>query len=309
MYEAHDDVMCKVPKPWPSVSDMEDLLLMCSGLFVVASCVSAFIDDESGIPSDQLQIVLNDRVQSSSVYGNLDRLYKEILHRPPSNMKDCVQLVLGTIVFLAEPLSLKGLECLFRTQIRIGHIRLALRWLRSILFIPDDEGNPIQIFHESLRDFFTDKRRSGDYFLDPSVYHTNVARLCLSLMSVSMSSTSTYVIDMSTYAWSDSMGGAVVYACRHWAFHLAHSSPQVDVANSIKGFEISAWLCALNVFETHRYSKYYLETAIRWLEVSYYIHCILPAYKLFKCLPLCSICLSLLLCMSRLCNASLMMSS
>lgn len=194
----------------------------------------------------------------------LEGLYKQIFHTTPSSLEDSVKLVLGTIIFLAEPLSLKGLERLFSTRFQVGHIRLALPWLRSVLVIPDDEEIPIQIFHESLREFVIDKRRSGNYFLDPSVYHTNIARLCLGLMSASLGSTETYVVSIPTGVWRDSVNGAVTYACHHWVFHFAHSSRPNDLANDVKDCDISAWLRALNVFN----AKHSLESAIQWLDVS-----------------------------------------
>lgn len=59
------------------------------------------------------------------------------------------------------------------------------------------------------------------------------------------------------------MHGQIRWAplCRMRALGIPFSSSlQVDVVNSIKSFEIAAWLRVLNVFETHHHPKYSLET-------------------------------------------------
>jgi hypothetical protein len=273
IYEDHGDVMRIVPKPWPSVDDMTALLSMCSGLFLVASCALKFIDDEGDLPSHRLQIVLDDRAQYSSVYGEIDTLYKRILDKPPQNLRDSIHLVLGTIVFLVRPLSLTALEHLCGSRLPTGHVRLTLRWLRSILIIPDDEQKPLQIFHVSLRDFVTDKERSGDHFLDPRIHNTSITRLCLDLILISQNSTQTDASDPSTSTWMDRTNGALTYACHEWAFHLSHSAPQDDIINAINKLDTSAWLVALLAFGGLHLIHHSLDSVIHWLEVRFQMNC------------------------------------
>jgi hypothetical protein len=282
IYEAHSDVMCLIPKPWPLADDVTSILSMCSGLFIVASCALKFIDDECDLPNYRLQIILSDRAQYSSVYGDLDALYRQILDIPPSSLEDSICLVLGTIIFLAQPLPLAALEHLCSTRLPAGHVRLTLRWLRSILVIPDEEGKPVQIFHESLRDFVTDKRRSSDHFLDPRVHNASITRLCLDLILTSQNSTENDEAEPSTRTWMDSTNGALTYACHQWPFHLSHSMRHDDLINAIDKLDISTWLVALLEFGGLHYINSSLDSVIQWLEVNFRAICTLSAFHIIQ---------------------------
>src|SRR6201995_5242451 len=67
--------------PWPSERDLEHLIRKSSGHFIYASTMVKFIDDESGSPAEQLDIVLGLKPNDSSLFPDLDQLYTEILVR------------------------------------------------------------------------------------------------------------------------------------------------------------------------------------------------------------------------------------
>ena len=157
-----------VPSPWPTYEDLSSLVNNTAGVFNFASTVVAFINDGSELPHLQLQSVLKH-------HDRLDHVYTQILLVAARN-KD-FDAVLGTLMLLAKPLSIKLLATLLRLDpARILH---ALRGFQSILIIPEDDDNHIRPIHTSLRDFLTSQERSNDLFIRPKERHFDIAIDCL----------------------------------------------------------------------------------------------------------------------------------
>ena len=190
--------MRTVPSPWPTNEDISLLVNNTAGVFNFASTVVAFINDGSDLPHLQLQKVLK-------CHDGLDPVYTQILSVASRN-KD-FNVVLGTLMLLVYPLSIKSLATLLQLDpARIVH---SLRGPQSILIIPKDDDNPIQPIHTSLRDFLTSPERSNNLYICPKELHFDTAIYCLQTLCVSTSS-----------LFFDTKCSVQRYACCEWIFHL-----------------------------------------------------------------------------------------
>src|SRR6202044_3715940 len=116
--------------------------------------------------------------------------------------------VIGTVVLLSSPLSITSLAGLL--QLQAEDIVQALLGTQSILMIPGDDDQPIELFHTSLRDFLISQPHSNNFFIDPATHHFSIAIDCLTVMAMQPQKGIFY-------------GGVQVYACMNWGHHIHHS--------------------------------------------------------------------------------------
>ena len=59
----------------------------------------------------------------------------------------------------------------------------ALEGVQSIIMVPEDDEQTVQLFHTSLRDFLTTRARSEHLFMNPPICHLSTAVDCLAVMT------------------------------------------------------------------------------------------------------------------------------
>lgn len=144
IYAECKQVMCSILQPWPTDCDLNTLVWRSSGLFIFALTGSKYVADNRHNPNQWLKEILCAGPSGPSVYASLDSLYLQILSSIPDISSS--QLVLGTIVYLFNPLSVKQLQKLLGAN-RVD-VPLILEWLNFILLIPKDSYKPVRVFHE-----------------------------------------------------------------------------------------------------------------------------------------------------------------
>ena len=97
------------------------------------------------------------------------------------------------------------LACLL--QIEGGDVIHALQGVQSIIMVPEDDKQPVGLFHTSLRDFLTTQARSQGFFISPVASHLGIAADCLAAMTAHHSDMF-YEIH------------ALKYAVQGWGHHL-----------------------------------------------------------------------------------------
>lgn len=301
IYERCRAYMADVQQPWPSTEIMDVIVAKTSGLFIFASTVINFINPKHGRPDRQLERILSvDGEADVTPYAGLDRLYVEILSGITNNPDD--EHVTRIIVLLFNPLPVRDLaQLLFRTP---GEIQFELQDLQSVIMVPDDQDDPVHIYHASFRDFLgksiydsdskyrlltwpyfsVDPRRSLGHAIDQPLTHGNISQLCLSLMSKELvrdpckirdpSKLNSEIPDLASKC-SQLFSGALQYACRYWASHLSRS--MADDSDSILGDlrtflskSLLYWLEALSLlgqFDESAVSC--LQVAIDWVKVRF----------------------------------------
>ena len=225
---------CNLAEDWPGSSDIEILCKKAAGFFIYASTAVKLIASKSHSPTKQLARIIS-LPQNTAHEGRsgIDLLYTRVLEQAVNEVDaddeelySCFRTVVGAVVLVFNPLSIKALSDLLRES----DISTTLRSLHSLLLVPDGTDDPIRTFHKSFPDFLTDRKRCKDqrFYVEPSVHHTEILLLCLRLMGEELKknicSLDDYAIlsevgDLSTHQ-KDHIGDALEYACCFWAKHL-----------------------------------------------------------------------------------------
>ena len=235
-----------LPNPWPSDSELTALTQKSSGLFIFASTLVRFIGSEHHEPKDRLQLVLS-RANKTTYEGRagIDSLYSQILLHAFSDVHETevftgMRRILGAIILAFNPLSRRDLSMTLCTS--AAFISTTLRHLHSVLLIPADEFEKIRVFHKSFPDFLQDRERCTDsrFHIDPTAHHGDMALSCLDLVgglerdpcSLPPFTMNQDVIDLPELL-ENKLGGAVRYACSHWARHIRLSPTSGDYIDQV----------------------------------------------------------------------------
>jgi len=253
----------EIIEDWPLPSDISILSEKAAGLFIYASTVVKLVASSHHEPPKRLALLIS-LPQNTTHEGEsgIDSLYTHILRHAyqdmgPDSQKPANQevyshfrSVVGAVLLAINPLSMKSLSDLLPDFDTPFNISTALNSLHSLLLVPEDIEDPIRVFHRSFPDFLTDFERCQDthFFVDPSVHHTELVLLCLSLMEQRLKrnicNLEDYTVlsdvdDLSTRG-EEYIGDALEYACCFWTKHLVKSpikgSDAEKVAKAIDKF-------------------------------------------------------------------------
>jgi hypothetical protein len=280
---------CDLLDEWPSSSDIGILCKKAAGFFIYASTVVKFVASEYDPPAERLALI-------TSLPGNtimegrsgVDQLYTKVLEQAFCNTNtDNTQLysrfqsVVGIVLLLFNPLSVNGLSELLRRSHSPSSTLSILRSLHSVLLVPDNKEDPIQIFHKSFPDFLTDPERCKDkkFFINPSVHHQEILLSCLVLMEkklkrnicglddfVSLSKVEDLPAHQKTH-----IGDALGYACQFWTKHLleipTNSSNIEEAHKAIDNFfttQLPCWIEVLGLMENLDVAVYSIDDISKW---------------------------------------------
>jgi len=243
-----------LPQDRPSPSDIRILCEKAAGFFIYASTVVKLFTSRSHTPTEQLDWIIS-LAQSTAHEGwsGIDLLYTQVLEQAVDNMdRDTKEVhsrfraVVGAVLLVVNPLSAKALSDL----LRVPNISTALCSLHSLLLIPEDTEDPIQVFHKSFPDFLTDPARCKDkrFLVEPAVHHAKILLSCLNLMeerlkknicNLDSCAAPGGVEDLSALCKAH-IGEVLKYACCFWTKHLLRipaSSPCIkEVEKGINQF-------------------------------------------------------------------------
>ncbi|RYP23466.1 hypothetical protein DL767_008823 [Monosporascus sp. MG133] len=181
----------QLPIDWPSSQVIQSLVQMAVPLFIFAATICRFIEDPSWCdPAGQLAKVMEYRsgIQQSRI-DKLDATYRPTLDRllagsevNRNSVLDEFRTVVGSIVLLAEPLSIRSLSRLIR--IPENNVDRRLKALHSVLSVPSSAESPVRMFHLSFRDFLVDpdKRNTNPFWVDEKASHERIATSCVKLL-------------------------------------------------------------------------------------------------------------------------------
>jgi cytidylate kinase len=196
IYAENPRVMRSISLPWPTESDLDFLVGKSDGSFIFAATLMDFIRSGSGLPQDKLQKAL-------TAEAGLDALYKQVLLDAPRD--ENFERVIGTVILLRTSLSITFLAHLLR--LRAEDVVQALLGTQSIIMIPGDDDQPIQLFHTSLRDFLVAQPRSGEFFIDPPTRHFCIAINCMTVILMQPEQGIFF-------------GRQQKYSCFNWCYHI-----------------------------------------------------------------------------------------
>jgi hypothetical protein len=149
----------QLPPDWPGSQVVYALVQMAVPLFIFAATVCRFIQEPGWDPRRQVAKVLDYQSKTNqSEIDKLDATYGPVLEQllvgskeAGSSLANQFCAVVGSIVLLAEPLSIRALACLL--ELPEDDIFSQLQSLQSVLIVPDSAEYPVRAFHLSFRDF------------------------------------------------------------------------------------------------------------------------------------------------------------
>ena len=193
--------------------------------------------------------------------------------------------VLGTIILLQNPLSITDISHLL--GFTRAHVAGLLTGLHSVLAMPPSHDNHgvIRTIHASFHDYLTDEKRCLDpkIVVRPTVHHGKIGLCLFKYMAQSLKRNicdidrikfNREVVDLADRR-KKYIDGSLVYACRYWAYHLAHASLDehetdqlVTALDDFIRHRLLYWIETLSLLENMGVSVAALRTAISWHSVS-----------------------------------------
>jgi len=244
---------CDLMGDWPSSQDIGALCSKAAGFFIYASTVVKFVASQGNPPDERLALIVSlPQDTSYEGKGGIDLLYTQVLEQAFHNEDQVVylhfRLVVGTVLLISNPLSIKALSGLLRNHSTQSRIHSTLRTLHSLLLVPDNIDDPVRIFHKSFPDFLMDPRRCTDtqFFVDPPNYHRQIFFSCLDVMKRELkknicnldNSTPLNKVEDLSGCRVAYIGDTLKYACHFWTTHLTRSTgTSLDVAEVQKGID------------------------------------------------------------------------
>ena len=194
IYQENRRLMGNTPLPWPSPSDLKNIVRKVNGSFIFASTLTKYIR-EGMEPPQSLKLIVER-------HCGVDEMYAKIVEQFWGH--EHFRIVFSTIMLLRRPLSVVGLASFL--DLSIHDILTEIFKIQSILVIPADNSTPVDVVHISLRDFSVSKERSGAIFVNTPENQLITVERCLKVMS---GQSGVVVLE-----------GAAIYAFKHWHDHL-----------------------------------------------------------------------------------------
>jgi hypothetical protein len=260
---------CDLTEEWPSSSDVEVLCRKAAGFFIYASTVVKFVASGYDPPPKSLTLITSlPRSTIGEGRSGVDQLYITVLEQAfhdtyadNSQLYSRFRSVVGTVLLLFNPLSVIGLSELLKKSHSSSGVPSIMRSLHSVLLVPTNKEDPIQMFHKSFPDFLTDPQRCEDerFFINPLVHHQEIMVLCLDLMKERLKRN---ICGLDDFVSLDKVkdlpacqrthiGDALGYACQFWTRHL------VEIPSSCQDVE-----------EIHKaIDRFFSTQFLYWIEV------------------------------------------
>ncbi|KAE8330728.1 hypothetical protein BDV39DRAFT_212675 [Aspergillus sergii] len=242
-----------LPPGWPGENITETLVSRSVPLFIVASTMCRFIGEKYQVPEDRLDAVLNDSASTSG--SQMERVYLPILNKlggeaEMSNFAKELQDLLGVIILLAAPLSVRALARLVNSPERKVHSRLAA--FHSVVSVPGDCDAPVHILHLSFREFLLNT--TSIFHVNEKGSHQKIALHCLRVMETGLKhnicglpSYGTQRAEIDSQSIDNCLSAELQYSCRYWAYHINQGKDQSDLYPELSSFLRDAKLFVLRI--------------------------------------------------------------
>jgi hypothetical protein len=254
---------------WADRGKIQQLVEMAVPLFIVAATICRFVGDLSFDPHERLEKILQNR--SIGQMSQMELTYRPVLDyltdqsRDEESRKDLCHdfhAVVGSIVVLAEPLSVSSLAILLGRSPQSIVRRLVP--LHSVLRIPADPNcdAPIRTLHLSFAEFLLgDRAQKQPFGIDGPSTHLALSRHCLRVLSYpngvrknicKLNYPGQPRSGVASTIITDQLYPALQYACQYWVHHVKHSLCQIEDFGEVHGFlqeHFLHWLEALSLMD------------------------------------------------------------
>ncbi|KDR79938.1 hypothetical protein GALMADRAFT_1170378 [Galerina marginata CBS 339.88] len=216
----------QIPPNWPTEEVLQKLVLKSSGQFIYAATVVKFVRSTRHRPMDRLDIVIGLRPAARDLpFAELDVLYHHIF----SSVDDIGPVFRILILYLLSRhrFGLDGFLTLHDIEEILGfspgEIPVLICDLASVITIGKvrDNLSHLYLLHASLEDFFFDKSRSKNLYIDQPLWHARFAHMFFQHVA----SSSDVKVSMSKLC-----------------YNIAGASPSVELRQEILDFDITKLL-------------------------------------------------------------------
>ncbi|KAH7153733.1 hypothetical protein DER46DRAFT_611858 [Fusarium sp. MPI-SDFR-AT-0072] len=275
----------KLPVNWPGEGDLMKLTIAASPLFIFAATICRFINDSHlGSPDELLQKVL--RSTNSDHASRLGMTYSPVLEQQVINRSgrerwgivESFRLIVGTIIMLASPLSMRALALLLDAD--VNKVATRLKVLHSVLEVPRTLDLPVRLLHQSFRDYLVDpeNRDTLEFWVDEQLTHRNLAKHCLRVMygalrenicGLSFPGMRRSVLN--ALQLEEGIPPELQYACLYWVHHQIKVNDELKDNQEIYGFLMTHflhWVEALSLVGRTREGLDSIRSLANWAEAS-----------------------------------------
>ncbi|EXK24214.1 hypothetical protein FOMG_19048 [Fusarium oxysporum f. sp. melonis 26406] len=275
----------RLPVDWPAEADLIKLTITAVPLFIYAATICRFVNDSYlGNPDKLLQSVLHDA--SNGHASKLDMTYSPVLKQQVVNRSgrercdiiESFRLIVGTIVTLASPLSMRALALLL--DVHIDEVTTRLRVLHSVLEVPETLDSPVRLLHLSFRDYLVvpENKETVEFSVDEKLTHRRLEKHCLRVMrgalrenmcGLSFPGARRSTVDSSQL--EEHIPPQVQYACMHWVHHLVEGGPRLNDSGDVHDFlttHFLHWVEVLSLMGRVKECLDSLKLMARWLELA-----------------------------------------
>ncbi|KAF5554101.1 Pfs NACHT WD domain-containing protein [Fusarium phyllophilum] len=245
-----------VPKSCITESTIRELRNKADGLFIYAATACQFLDaedfDDEEARQERLDLILEstpdrdesedndpdiDDWEAESPQNKIDEIYRKVLSFPDrEKMSPRIRqktynglcTILGFLVVFFKPATIPTLRK-FLPSLSDSLDRL-LRKLHAIVSVPRKESTPLELVHQSFRDFILNRKRSKQlkFQVQESEMHKEALLRCLDIMLSELHE------DICELRWpginryeisqervKEKIQQHLRYACRYWVDHLS----------------------------------------------------------------------------------------
>ena len=284
----HDDILTFLRKMLLSYGleqESEALARRAEGLFQWAAVACGYILEPKPVRSrkGRIQHLLNTAADGQDP---LTELYKGVLREYFSDeeAQSLFCSVVGLLLAAFEPLSIRSLTTLRQHTFDDNDndpnsVVETLRFLGSLLtnVTSSDDTLPIVPLHTSFRDFVTNQKKSGIFYVDLRVSHCQLAHSCAGLMLNDLrfnicNLESSYLANKDVRDLDERIANhlppALSYACCSWDDHLGHLDFDSDLFVKLQTFfktKFLFWLEALSLISGVGLASAALSSLSIWL--------------------------------------------
>jgi hypothetical protein len=246
---------------WPGDDNLEILVQRADALFIYAATVCRFLSEDERASEERLKTVLQQDAAYHRSLSAIDDIYTKVLQRAvPYSCDEDVRTklqwlfdnVIKPVVVLLQPLSVRSLADLM--QVGEKDVDGALRDLRSVLYLPADQGSAIRLLHPSFREFLLEPQRCTNphFAIDERLVHYTLFVHCFRVMTTKLKQ---YMCSIRHPGYETTrldkqtrdrhIPSHLRYACRYWVTHLLRSDraiEEVEVVVSFFNERLLSWL-------------------------------------------------------------------
>lgn len=222
---------------WPGQNVTEQLIKKAEGHFQWVATVANFLTNTKTFdPDPKLQTLLSQTNEALPPERKMDKLYAHILSGYDWNdaaLVESYQLLMGSLLTLRAPLSASAIQSLHSRVYPHFKVKPIADLISPLLTGWPDASTPIQILHQSLRDFLTNRAQNEPewrkFYISEKDHDAQLAVLTLSSLNEDLSTDLPCAgflarIDDESLGipemMEDDVPEDVLYSCRFWTTHI-----------------------------------------------------------------------------------------